>query len=428
MVEMADSRATVRSVPQGKQPRNPISRKQVEKVISRSVAVFGIVFGAQTVPWLLGQLDEAYPIWLWIVVPALFGSLVVVLVLSFVQLWVRQAHGVFAVVYIASLVSWPFTVIPGAEVLPGIHWLNYILTVATAMAAIAFSTRVGTIYLLVASLIYGVVRITPQGGGAQWQTAVVESVYAVILGAAIMIIVTMLRQAATKVDVAQGNALDRYGRAVRQHAMEVERVQVDSIVHDSVLTTFISAARAYTPEAQALAGKMAGNAIGHLRDAAAASPDDGTMLRLTALTSKIADSANGQSSRFEVSVRAIGTQSIPVQAADAVHSAAVQAMVNSQQHAGESAVARWVTMRGVAPDGIEVIVGDRGAGFILSDVPGERLGVRVSILERIANAGGIAIIHSAPQQGTVITIRWPHTPEPQPAELGDVTEAWGAAR
>ena len=150
MVEMADSRAAVRSVPQGKQPRNPISRKQVEKVISRSVAVFGIVFGAQTVPWLLGQLDEAYPIWLWIVVPALFGSLVVVLVLSFVQLWVRQAHGVFAVVYIASLISWPFTVIPGAEVLPGIHWLDYILTVATAMAAIAFSTRVGTVYLLVA--------------------------------------------------------------------------------------------------------------------------------------------------------------------------------------------------------------------------------------------------------------------------------------
>ena len=68
---MVDSTTTIRPLPQNKQPRNPISRKQVEKVISRSIAVFGIVFGAQTIPWLLGQLDEAYPLWLYVVVPGL---------------------------------------------------------------------------------------------------------------------------------------------------------------------------------------------------------------------------------------------------------------------------------------------------------------------------------------------------------------------
>ena len=75
-------------------------------------------------------------------------------------------------------------------------------------------------------------------------------------------------------DAAQATALDRYSHAVRQHALEVERVQVDSIVHDSVLTTLLSAARAYTPEAKELAARMAGAAIGHLRDAALVSPDD----------------------------------------------------------------------------------------------------------------------------------------------------------
>src|SRR6187402_3492147 len=132
MAEMADSAVAPAPVPQGKQPRNPISRKQVEKVISRSVAVFGVVFGAQTVPWLLGQLDEAYPIWLWIVVPVLFGLLIFVVIMSFAQVWVRKAHGTFAIAYFVVLVSWPFAVIPGVEVYGGIHWLDYLITVATA--------------------------------------------------------------------------------------------------------------------------------------------------------------------------------------------------------------------------------------------------------------------------------------------------------
>lgn len=412
---MAARATTIPAVPQGKQPRNPISRKQVENVISRSVAVFGIVFGAQTIPWLLGQLDEAYPLWLWIVVPALFGTLVVVLVLSFAKVWVRQAHGAFAIIYLVSLVSWPFTILPGAAIYPGPHWLYYLVTVATAMAAIGFNTLFGTVYLFLAPLIYLVVRASPVGGEAGWQLATLEAVYSIILGGAVMIIVTMLRQAASSVDAAQATALDRYGHAVRQHATEVERVQVDSIVHDSVLTTLLSAARAYTPQAKELAATMAGNAIGHLRDAAAASPDDGTTVRFTTLVDRITDAASALSSPYDVRIRSVGTRSLPVHAAEALYSAAVQAMVNSLQHAGEAGVTRWVAVRGIRPDGIEIAVGDTGSGFSISDIPTERLGVRVSIVERVANAGGRAVIQSTPGEGTIVSIRWPHG---GPSDLG----------
>ena len=413
---MADSLTTVRALPQNKQPRNPISRKQVEKVISRSVAVFGIVFGAQTVPWLLGQIDEAEPVWLWVVVPALFGTLVVALVLSIAQVWVRPIQGIFAVLYLLALVTWPFFVLPGVEVFNGIHWLNYLITVATAMAAIAFPTFITTIYLFLCPMIYVIIRITPLGGGATWQLALLEGVYALILGSAIVIIVTMLRQAASSVDNAQATALDRYSHAVRQHATEVERVQVDSIVHDSVLTTFISAARAFSPQAQELAATMAGNAIGYLRDAAAASPDDGTTVRFTSLAERITDAAAALSSPFELRIRSVGTRSLPVHSAEAIYSASVQAMVNSLQHAGEEGVSRWVAVRGVSPGGIEVVIGDTGAGFDMSE-RSERLGVRVSILERISNAGGRASVQSAPGEGTIVSIRWPHA-SAQPAPFG----------
>ncbi|MEP6480570.1 MAG: ATP-binding protein [Rhodoglobus sp.] len=405
---MAARASAVSPVPQIKGPRNPISRRQVEKVLSRSVAGFGIVFGAQAIPWLLGQVDEAYPVWLWIVVPAIFGMLVVVAVSSVVQRWIKQSQGIFAIIYLCALVSWPFAIIPNATVFPGIHWLNYLITIATLMATIAFRTVIATIYVFLAPAIYLVIRATPEGGGAPLGLATLEAVYAFILGGAIMIIITMLRQAATSVDNAQATALDRYSHAVRQHATEVERVQVDSIVHDSVLTTLISAARAFTPEAQALAATMAGNAIGHLREAALVSPDDGTSVRISAIAERISGAAKSLASPIEIRIKGVGTRSMPVQAAEAVYSAAVQSMVNSLQHAGESGVERWVAVRGVSQGGVEVVVGDNGAGFAVADIPSERLGVRVSIIERVANAGGRVVIQTAPGAGTIVTIRWPH--------------------
>jgi signal transduction histidine kinase len=201
---------------------------------------------------------------------------------------------------------------------------------------------------------------------------------------------------------------------VRQHATEVERVQVDSIVHDSVLTTMLSAARAETPEAEALAARMAASAIGHLEAAALVSPDDGSMVRLSSVSQRIRDTASEMSEPFEVRISGIGTRSMPSQAAEAIYAAAVQAMVNSVQHAGVG-VARWVEVSGIRPAGVEVVVGDAGTGFSLADVPSERLGVRVSIMERVANAGGCADISSAPGEGTRVTIRWPHAGEPSVA-------------
>ncbi len=297
------ARASAPPVPTGKQLRNPISRKQVETVISRSVAVFGIVFGAQTVPFMLAQLDEPHPWWLWFVIPAMFGSLLFATLMSFLGVWVRQSHAIVAIVYVVALVSWPFTVMPGAQIADSPHWLYYLLTVATACAAIAFNSLFGTLYLLIVPTLYLVGRIMPAGGGPEWQLAVLETIYSIILGGAVMTIVTMLRQASSSVDAAQATALDRYSHAVRQHALEVERVQVDSIVHDSVLTTLLSAARAFTPEAQELASRMAGAAIGHLRDAALVSPDDSSTVSLRALATQLGDEVRGMP-QFELRSRA----------------------------------------------------------------------------------------------------------------------------
>lgn len=388
-----------------KQPRSPISLKQVESVFSRSVAVFGVVFGAQTVPWLIGQWSESQPLWLWLVVPVLFGTLLLVLLLSFANVGVRGAHGLFAILYVIALASWPLAAVP--EAASGqIHWLYYLMTVATAMAAMAFSTLWATIYLFGAPLVYLVIRGSPIGGDASWALATLEAFYSIILGGVILLLWTMLRQVASSVDSAQAAALDRYAHAVREHAIEVERVQVDSIVHDSVLTTFISAARAYTPEAQALAATMAGNAIGYLQDATTTLPDDDATVKVAGLATRISEAAAEYSDLIEPRVQRVGTRSIPASVSEAVYSATVQAMVNSLQHAGDG-VARWVAINGV-PGGLEVEVGDTGVGFDLARIPEERLGVRISMIERVAGVGGLVVVRSSPGVGTIVTIRWPN--------------------
>jgi signal transduction histidine kinase len=393
------------SPPRGRPVRNPLSLVAVESAIARSAAGFGIAFFLQSIPPMLDQLPNMRPGWANVTVTALVVSLVFAVVAAIVGRWVRIADISFAAVYLIALVSWPFAVVDVSAAPSDSYWLYYIMTIATAMATVGTDIRFATVYVIAIPVIYAVIRVTPAGGQVTLTQAVLDSVYAIILGGVITIITTILRNAATAVDRAQQTALERYSHAVRQHAIEAERVQVDAIVHDSVLTTFLSAARAFTPEAKELAATMAGNAIGHLRDAVATTPDSDASVRVAVLASRLTDAASTMSQPFSVDTEDAGPGSLPLPVAEAIYSAAVQGMVNSLQHAGAD-VDRWVVVRG--DDGtVEVTVGDRGAGFEPSNVPTERLGVRVSILERVAGAGGRAEIDSTLGEGTVVTLRWP---------------------
>jgi len=391
--------------------RGLVSRRQVEALVSRAVAVFGLIFGLQTLPVMVSQLWEVAPIWAAIFVPLFYATLVVAFVAAIVQRYVRVAHGLVAAVYIIGILTWPLAITTVEAGTHATYWLYYLLTVATAMAAIAFSTGVSIAYLVIVPLVMAVVRV--MSGAVLVIDGALDSLYAIILGGAIVVIVTMLRQAASSVDRAQEAALETYGVAVRQHATEVERAQVDAIVHDSVLTTLLSAARADSPEAKVLAATMARRAIGHLRQAALVGPHDETRVWLAGLGKRLTVASETVGATFEVRLRGLASTSIPGVAAEAVYSAAMQAMVNSVQHAGTgTGVRRWLSVRGLEPAGIEVEVGDTGIGFEPRTVPRERLGVRVSILERVRNAGGIATIESAPGEGAIVSIRWPAVTAP----------------
>lgn len=424
---MAKSRPVAGGPAFGRPVRNPLSLLRVDAAVARLAAAIGVAFFLQAIPLLLAQLPHMGSAWSVAILSLLIGALLACVIASIAKRLVRSTYIAFAVAYLVALVSWPFALLEpapaGAEAWSDneSYWLYMLLTIATAMASVAMELPIAVVYTVGAPILYGLIRITPAGGSTDAYRAVLDSVYSVLLGGAILILITVLRAAAAGVDTAQQNALERYSHAVRQHATEAERVQVDSIVHDSVLTTLLSAARAFTPESQTLAATMASNAIGHLREAVADPPDSEATVSGEMVAQRIVSAAESMSQPFDVRTRAEEWCMIPVHVAEAAYSAAVQAMVNSLQHAGNG-VDRWVDVHSHGHQAFTIEIGDRGAGFDPALIPTERLGVRVSILERVASAGGQAHIETAPGEGTVVSLNWDGESSTPPVGVAEAEE------
>lgn len=88
---------------------------------------------------------------------------------------------------------------------------------------------------------------------------------------------------------------------------------------------------------------------------------------------------------------------------DAVVQAAREAMLNAAKHAGGT-VSVYVE---ASAGGVEVFVRDRGAGFDPDALPGDRLGVRESIVGRMLRNGGTARISSG-AGGTEVHLAMKH--------------------
>ncbi|WP_156891248.1 PspC domain-containing protein [Agromyces subbeticus] len=87
-----------------------------------------------------------------------------------------------------------------------------------------------------------------------------------------------------------------------------------------------------------------------------------------------------------------------------VAAAAREAMLNAARHAGGE-VSVYVES---SPDAVEVFVRDRGPGFALAEVPGDRLGVRESIIGRMRRSGGSGEVRpGAGGIGTEVRLRFP---------------------
>jgi signal transduction histidine kinase len=388
--------------------RPPLSRAKIDTTLARLQGLFGFVFALLSIPVLSGSAHTLKPEWAIGISIALFGSIGVAFVCSLVGRGIRISTGLVACVFVVTLVLWPAAVVSPTAALGTQPWLWYIVIVAIAAAGISFSTFWAGAYTIGVPVIFAVLRVLPAGGGVSWPLAILDAVYTLLLGSFVVIVITALRSAATRVDEAQATAVSRYADAAKRHAAEQERTRVDTVIHDRVLSTLLAASRSRTPADRELVVQMAQRALVALQSADAES-EGAADLPLAVLVERSRALADTLSADIAFSTDGDLDGSVPARVIEGVYSATVQAIVNSIQHAGapDAGVERTISLHGRGSDGFSVVVADTGAGFAVDDVPADRLGVRISIRERVASVGGEAVVRSVVGAGTSVIITWP---------------------
>lgn len=384
--------------------RKVFSSQRVEELFARTIGIAMVVFGGQVLSIALA--DPVYlerPVGV-VALVLLTASMVATIVASVLLRGMRAATLVFCLLYVLILLVWP-AFIDVAEPQAAEPYIWYLLTVAGACAVFALSVRLAVAYTLVSPLVYGVVRsmtIEP----SEWEVGVFDASYGLIIGLVVLVVGVTFRRAARGVDVARDTALARYDEAVRLHAVEAERVEVDAIVHDSVLAALQAADRAASPAQSRAAASLAVKALAHFRDAGLAPAENDALVTTGELAVALATAATSMERHIDVTSLGTRERMLPSVVAEAMVLAATQAMQNSIQHGGRGPVERAVLVRSTEPRGVIVSIEDDGEGFDPTTIEPGRLGVRVSIVERMVSIGGRALIDSSPGRGTTVTLSW----------------------
>jgi signal transduction histidine kinase len=223
------------------------------------------------------------------------------------------------------------------------------------------------------------------------------------LAAGLFIVTIRFRRLqADRLDLAEQYARALYAKQHRDVAVEMERVRTDALLHDSVLATLSSAAGQQTPESTVA---MARTALGILDDSERRLTSRPSRIRFEEAVAAAEEQFAPLRRQVDIDLDAIGGVELPADVAEALVAATLQAVTNSITHAGPVAH-RLVTATRTAAGGVRITVADDGHGFAVESIGHERLGVRVSIVERIENVGGTARVRSIPGKGSTVELDW----------------------
>ena len=380
------------------------TRSRVERIISLAAGLGSVLVGLQSFLTALGSADER-PGWHEALMISVFGSLAVMILACIVGRGVRIAAGAFAMIYVLALVAWPIATAGVPPPSLDEPWIWLPLNLATLAAVLAFPFPLQIVWTVLTPLLFGIVRLIQVGFAQEyWLVVGLDVSFTLILGGVILTLGWLFRSMAVNVDETRARAVASYAQAAAADAAEQERVAVAALMHDSVLAALIAAERATTPRERTLAATMAREALTRLANT---EQDDheGTDEPWDAATlaAEVGEAARDLGVEVDVQ-RDIDPAAppIPGRVARALTLAATQAVANAIQHAGGAGLGVAVA----SSDGrVRVEVHDAGEGFDPDAVPDDRLGIRASIVARVAAVGGHADLQTGPH-GTVVRLSW----------------------
>lgn len=376
---------------------------RVNTLLSKIFAIGGLAVGLQMLLNAWGQRDLLNPWFFWLGFLSVgIGQLGLIYAAfysgknSFWQQWYANSIGLV-------IVTWFLAVPSGTDLGENFYpWAWWGVGLA-AVAWLAGLAPILAIILFVSLDIYWfIARFNPNYGGAGlWlnvQDTILTFLFAAVLGSLILV----TRYEAAKVDLAAERKLAAAADQARAEAAMREKARLDALIHDKVLTTLLLAAKASTPEEREAATGLAISAVTALNAVPNASSD--AKINGSSLFAALEKIALSQLGELKVTRTEIDTVWVPEEVATALSEAMLQAITNAQLHAGSKAN-REVHLKG-HKNGLKIVVKDDGRGFRMSRVPKNRLGIRVSIIERLESVGGRAFIDSRPGVGTNIILEW----------------------
>ncbi|GAB3634181.1 hypothetical protein GCM10027421_35350 [Microbacterium shaanxiense] len=356
--------------------------KRMERILATVVAIGSAVLGTQAMFAAIGAMasgTSAIHVTLLVIV---YVPLIAMLVACVIGRGVRLASGSFAVVYLVALASWPLTV--GASDHRSVNqpWIFFLVNVGVAAAMLAFPVRIQMVWAVCVPVVYGYVRLVEgEFTGSFWTQTAFDVSFTLILGVVILSLGWMFRSVAAGVDDARGRAVASYAGAAAAAAAEEERVAMAALMHDSVLAALTRLANTEAAVAQEGSDEPVGTAQ--------------IVIELRRALSELGADA--------IVEERGGSGLIPGRVARALVLAARQAIGNAVTHAHGRGL--HLVVEGYGDDGVTVTVMDTGGGFDMDAIGEDRLGIRASIVARMAGVAGTATIDSD-GDGTTVVLGW----------------------
>lgn len=356
----------------------------------------------------IGELgDHVDAWWTWLAVPLVFGTGILPGLLSVRDSTLgvaRTVGGVAAVAYLVAAAAWPFAW-DGTHLGPGHSvWLSAFPGVASLAAAMTWPAPLVFAHLVTAcSAVIGINHVAR--GPDVPNPLLADIAFAVVFSAVFVVAAVVALRSGRILDLTRNRVYTAAGAAAAEDARLEERFRFDALTHDEVMATLLSAARFDTTAAVQSQASTALNKLDALRSSA----DDDAELDIESAIAYLRATITTIDPSSEIAAAAEGpgpTSTIPLDAVRTVSAAAAEAVRNSIRHAGADAVRRIEVTVGTT-GGLDVRVIDDGIGFDPERVEPHRLGLAISIRERMRQlAGGYARVHSELGSGSVVEVGW----------------------